>query len=299
MRALNAQAYQVLHTELQGDLRALAEYEAGYQFELFRDVLPVQISVARVSADQVYAAAFSQPFRGRLLREWAAGIEQNRMVRIRDAVRMGVVENQTNAQIVQRIRGTRALKYTDGLIEIDRRDANSVVRTAVQHVAAHARETFYAANEDLVKAVVWSATLDSRTSELCRIRDGLQYTQKTHKPIGHKIPWLGGPGRLHWCCRSSSTPVVKSWQELGLDLGEAPAGTRASMDGQVPAETTYAEWLKRQSGARQDQILGPERGKLLRQGGLTLDKFYNEKGRYLTLEQLRERDAAAFRRAGL
>lgn len=71
------------------------------------------------------------------------------------------------------------------------------------------------------------------------------------------------------------------------------------MDGQVPAETTYADWLKSQSAARQDEVLGPTRGRLLRQGDLPMDRMYDHKGRFLTLDQLRARDAAAFEKAGL
>jgi hypothetical protein len=94
-------------------------------------------------------------------------------------------------------------------------------------------------------------------------------------------------------------PVTKSWRDLGFDIDEMAPGTRASMDGQVPEETTYSEWLMRQSAARQDDVLGPTRGKLLRQGGLTIDKFVNDKGRTLTLKQLRQRAPKAFEAAGL
>ena len=38
-------------------------------------------------------------------------------------------------------------------------------------------------------------------------------------------------------------------------MDELPAGTRASMDGQVPADQTFGQWIKRQSAARQDQVL--------------------------------------------
>jgi hypothetical protein len=93
--------------------------------------------------------------------------------------------------------------------------------------------------------------------------------------------------------------VVKSWRELGIDMDEMSPGTRASMDGQVPADMSYGAWLKKQSAARQDDILGPSRGALLRKGGLEMERFYNDKGRYLSLDELRERDAAAFKRAGL
>lgn len=304
VRELNAQAYRALYQELGDELSDLVEYEAGYQLELFRSVIPAQIiaqvDVATVSAEQVYAAAMARPFQGRLLAEWAQSIEADRMARIRDAVRMGYVEQQTVSQIVQRIRGTRARGYSDGIVEIDRRHAEAVVRTAISHTAAFTRNRFLEANGDIIKAVVWTSTLDSRTSEGCRLRDGLQYTPGEHKPIGHKVPWLSGPGALHWNCRSTSVPVTKSWAELGgVDIGEFNPATRASMDGQVPAETTFAEWIKKQPAGRQDEILGPTRGKLMRDGKLTLDRFYNEKGRALTLEEMRKRDAAAFAAAGL
>lgn len=304
VRELNVQAYAQVGQQLTEELQKFVDYEVGYQTQLFRSVIPaqvlLQVDVATVGVEQVYAAAMSRPFQGRLLKEWASSIEAGRMARIRDAVRIGYVENQSVSQIVQRIRGTRARGYEDGILEIDRRHAESIVRTAVSHTAQVTRNRFLEANSDLVKAEQWTSTLDSRTTEECRIRDGLRYTPVTHQPIGHKVPWLAGPGALHWCCRSTSTPITKSWKELtGVDIEEFSPATRASMDGQVPNETTYGTWLKKQSAERQDDILGPTRGKLLREGGLDLDRFYNEKGRYLTLDEMRQRDAAAFERAGL
>ena len=301
--ALNLQAYQAVGQELTEEMRRLVEYEAGYQYRLFESAIPAsvtaQISVATVSIDQTYTAALARPFQGRLLREWASGIQADRMTRIRDTLRLGYVEGQTISQMVQRVRGTKARGYSDGIIESDRRNAESVVRTAVSHVAGVTRDTFYEENESLIQSVQWLATLDSRTSPICRLRDGKKYANGTYKPLGHSIPWLGGPGRAHWGCRSTSIPVLKSWRELGLDIDEIDAGTRASMDGQVAADTTYGQWLKRQSASRQDDILGASRGKLLRDGGVAPDKFYNDKGRYLSLDELRARDAEAFKRAGL
>ena len=37
----------------------------------------------------------------------------------------------------------------------------------------------------------------------------------------------------------------------------------------------------------------------MREGKLTLDKFYNDKGDYLTLDELKQREASAFRKAGV
>lgn len=302
VRRLNLSAYQLIERELTTELQALAAYEAQYQYSLFRETLPLQVvnlvGVATVSAETAYAAAMARPFQGVLLREWAQRAGEARMVRIRDAIRIGFTSGETVDQMVRRLRGTRAAGYADGLIEIDRRNAAAVVRTAVQHTAATVRDRFMDANADLIKAIEWVSTLDSRTTPECMLRDGQRYTVD-HKPIGHKLPWGAGPGRFHWQCRSTSVVITKSWRELGIAMDDMDPGTRASMDGQVPEQTTYADWIKGQSAERQDDILGPVRGKLLREGGLTLDRFADDRGRWLTLDQLRERDAAAFKRAGV
>ena len=294
VRGINADAYGLLLKELTSELSEYAGYEAAYQTQAMRGTVPSAVQlffpVQAVSPAQVYAAAMSRPFQGRLLKEWAANLEESRLTLIRNAVRSGYVEGQTTADIVRKIRGTKALNYADGLLDRSRREVDSVVRTALSHTAQTARQAMTDASADLIKAVRWHSTLDSRTSATCRVRDGLQYTaDKKHTPIGHKVPWGDGPGRIHFCCRSISVPVLKSWRELGLDIDDMPPGTRASMDGQVPADMTYGQWLGKQSAARQDEILGPERARLLRDGKATFDKFTDDRGKWLTLDQLRKR----------
>lgn len=305
VRRLNTELYNQIGRELTAEMRKLAEYEAGHQLELFQAVIPPQVQasvgIAAVNVEQAYAAAMARPFQGRLLKEWAQSLDTEKMTRIRDAVRMGFVQQETIPQIVRRVTGTKARAYADGIIVIDRRNAEAVVRTAISHTAGVVRDKFFDDNASLIKAQAWTSTLDTRTTPICMLRDGKLYTPVSpYKPVGHSLPWLGGPGRAHWNCRSAAVPIVKSWKELGgNDLPEFTPSQRASMDGTVPAEQTYGQWLKRQSRARQDDILGPTRGALLRSGGLTLDKFANDKGRWLTLDELRARDASAFKAAGL
>lgn len=299
VRALNAEVYRQAFGLLETELVKLAEFEAGYQYDLFKGIIPepvqVRFPLAPVAPQQAFAAAMARPFQGRLLRDWAATVEADRMVKMRNAVRQGYVEGKTASQIVREVRGTKAANYADGFLQRPRRELMTVVQTAISHTAATAREQFRDANSEIIKAVRWVSTLDSRTSEPCRIRDQLRYEAQTHKPIGHKVPWLAGPGRLHFNCRSTDAPVTKSWRELGIPIDEMTPAQRASMDGQVPAETTYSEWLKRQSAGRQDQILGPERGRLMREGGLQLPDFYDSRGNWLTMDELKARERAAFR----
>lgn len=303
VREINRQLYARVHGELQSAMRGLAEVEAPYQLELFArivpDVVQVQFPITGLAVEQVYVAALSRPFQGRLLADWAANLEAGTLEVVRNTVRLGYIEGQTTQQIVRRLIGTRANRYADGTLQRSRREVTAVVHTALAHLSQTVRNEMQAANADILAATMWLSTLDSRTSEMCRIRDHLKYTVTDHKPIGHRVPWLEGPGRIHWNCRSTSVPVVKSWRELGLDMDDLPVGTRASIDGQVPADLTFGRWLNRQSAARQDEVLGKVRGRLMRAGKLKLPDFYDAQGRWLTLDQLRERSADAFRRAGV
>lgn len=288
IRDMNANAYALSNSLMLEDLADFSEYEAEYQYKSLIRAVPIEWNFATVTPESVYAAAMSRPFQGRLLKEWQAGLEAQRMTRIRDAVRIGFIEGQTVQQIINRIRGTRARGYSDGLIEIDRRNAEAVVRTAIGHVAGMVRDRFYEANNDIIKGCIWVSTLDLRTSAPCRIRDHLKYDLE-HKPIGHEVPWGAGPGRLHFNCRSTSSPLVASWQELGVDLTENEKVTRASMSGQVPDGVLYLDWIKAQSPEAQDEVLGETRAKMLRDGTIDAKDLYDSKGKFLTLDALREK----------
>lgn len=275
--ALNQSIYGELSTELNKELTAFNNYEVEFQYKLHERILPAQIAFDTVNLTQVYAAAQSMPFSGRLLSEWMSDIEDNTAKRIRDAVRLGVIQGETTDQIVRRIRGTRALKYTDGLLNISKKDATAVVRTAVAHTQSFARKSIYEANQDLLKGEEWVATLDSRTCPQCAENDGRIYE------VGK-----GEYPPIHMNDRCVRVAVFKSWRELGFDVDELPPSTRASMDGQVPEDTTFSTWLKKQSASRQDEVLGKERGRIYRESGAPLERFINREGKYYTLDELKQ-----------
>lgn len=301
IRTMSAATYRELGQELNKELESFVAYEVSYQAQMLTEHVPVGVHVASVNVAQVYSAAYAQPFQGVLLRDVWQDLDAAKMKRVKQAIAQGFVEGKTTDQIIRELRGTRAKGYEDGLIQRDRRDVEAVVRTAVGHYAGKAQDKVMEANSDLIKALQWSATLDLRTSPQCRIRDRKLYTPDTHKPIGHKVPWGAGPGRLHWRCRSGQVPVLKSFEELGIDIPEivVDGKTRASMDGQLPADTSYSDWIKKQTAARQDEVLGPTRARLLRDGKLGMADLYSARGELLTLDDLRKRDAEAFKRAGL
>jgi SPP1 gp7 family putative phage head morphogenesis protein len=288
IREVTAQAYADAGKELTAQLTDFVIYERDWQIAQIEQPLPVAVQVIQPTAEVVTAAALKRPFQGRLLKEWLAGVEEAKAARVRDAIRLGLVEGETIDQMVRRIRGTRPRQYQDGLLEIDRRGAAAMVRTAVNHTSNAARDSVFAANDFLLNGVRWVSTLDARTTPICQARDGKVYpTNSGPRPPAH----IG--------CRSATVAALKSWRELGLNIDDVPAPTRASLNGQVPGDLTYGEWLKRQPAAFQDDVLGTSKGKLFRLGELPVDRFVDRAGRELTLAELRVKEPAAFRRAGL
>jgi SPP1 gp7 family putative phage head morphogenesis protein len=280
VRELNSEAFRQLSTSLEKELRDFAAYEAGFQTRTLNRALPERLEAASISADAAYSAAYSRPFQGRLLREWMSGLEADAAVKIRDAVRTGYLSGATTDQIVRTIRGTKARGYQDGIISINRRNAAAVVRTATAHFANTTRERVMKANEDVIIGEQYVATLDARTTPECAQLDGKVFD------IGD-----GPMPPIHFNCRSTRVAVLKSWRELGLDIDEEPEATRASFNGQVPADETYSSWLKKQSADVQDEFLGVERGKLFRAGEVSFDRFINPEGKFYTLEELAKRES--------
>lgn len=298
LRVVNKKAHGDIRLALRNEIRALGIYEAEFQQRVIVKIAPVNLVLTVPTSAQVYAATMAKPFQGILLKEMFAGLEQSTYSRLRNAIRMGYVEGQTTDEIIQKVRGRKSNNFKDGILEGNRNSVAKVIRTALGHTAAIARDETYNQNAHVIKGVGWVSTLDGSTTQQCRDRDGKAYTLD-HKPIGHGLTLNGGPGRIHWLCRSSSTPILKSWKELGIDLKEAPEGTRASMDGQVPAKTTYYDWLKSKPASFQDNVLGRKKALLFRNANLPPEKFIDRSGKAYTLDQLKVRETKAWDRAGL
>lgn len=286
VRRIVESVYSDATGQLQIELEALAQYEVEYQGDLFREVVPVRLDVVKPSADQIIAAVNSRPFQGKLMKDWYKELEEGAFRRLRDAIRMGVIEGRTTEQMIRDIRGTRAQGYKDGILQVNRRAAEVTVRTAVNHTANAARGSLYRRNKSLIKGIQWLSTLDGRTSAVCRARDGEVYdVDKGPRPPAHPN------------CRSSTVPVLKSWREIGLDKRDTPKSTRASMNGQVPEDMTYGDWLKKQPIEVQNEVLGQKKAQLFRKGDLPMDRFVDRKGDELSLDELKRREKSAWQKA--
>jgi SPP1 gp7 family putative phage head morphogenesis protein len=286
-----------LSSNLDEDLRLLADHEASFQIAATQNAYPFELALTTVTPAQIHTAAMARPFQGKTLRDWFRKQSRDIQDAYQSAVRLGFVEGESIPQIVRRLK------------DVDKRgrnDIEKIIRTAITHEAQVARNKITEANSDLFSSEEWVATLDGRTCPICGARDGKRW------PIGE------GPfPPAHINCRCQRIPVTKSWRQLGFDgldedqplstrpfvadnrpVSKIPQNQRDQVIGTTTSKT-YQEWLSGQSAAFQDQTLGKTKGKLFRNGDLPLDRFVDRRSNILTLDQLRERDMSAFERAGV
>lgn len=322
--ALRNKSWEEAARWLEEEMAQLAYQEPIVINGIVTTVSPVLVDTITPSTRLLKAIALSRPFEGRVLREWSAALRAEDVRRIHASIQLGMVAGETGDQIAARVVGTAKLHGVDGVTEMTRRQVQAVTRTAVQHIANNARAEFMQANADIMTGEVFVATLDSRTTPICRALDG-----KVYKVGDGPLP------PLHMACRSlrvaafdgerlgqrPAKPVTE--KQLLREYGEKaklprqpksrdalPRGHKGAYDefsrkrireltGRVPSGTSFQPWLKAQSKQFQEDLLGVKKAKLFRDGNLTLDKFVAPNGRELTLAELAKRHPDAFRAAGM
>ena len=266
-----------LSAELTAKTMDFAEYEAEFAVRTMNTAAAAAVTLP--ASEQLRALVTQRPMQLAIsgkagstvqnltLDQAARQFAGDKANEIRRVIQTGVVEGSTVQSLTRDI-----VSVTNR----HKRQAETLVRTSVNHISSEARSAVNRANDDILKGEEWVAVLDGRTTIGCATLDG--------KILGFDEPPFTP---RHWGCRSVRVPVLDDrFQEGGLE------GTRASMDGPVSAKRTYSGWLKDQSPEFQDQMLGRERGKLFRSGKIKLDQFVDQNYNPVSLEQLRVLDAA-------
>lgn len=265
------------HLDMMYDL-ALQEVE--FERLLFQKAIPIEWEFHTPADVFIRSLIENEPISGKTARQWFTGLADDVRLAVNNQIQEGMLEGESVDSIIRRIRGTRAVSYTDGALETTRRHAQALARTGVMSASNTSRRAFHEANKDVIKSYSVVATLDTRTCVQCAFMESQNpYTEPPTPPF-------------HPNCRCVVTANTKSWEELGIDLQEMTPGTRASMDGEVPAEMTYKEWFEQQTEERQKEILGPSRFAAY-QNGVDVTAF-TDNGHILTLEELRLREGDVF-----
>lgn len=267
--------YSDLNEFTQTDLQGVAKSEAKFMQSMISEKVGVDLFNAMPSANQLAVLADSSAIQGATTAQWWQKQSADVYFRVSSQIRMGYGSGEKIGTIADRVQGQMA---------VTRRNAEALVRTAVHTISSQARERMYAENSSVMKGKVYVAVLDNRTSIQCIAYDGSTYDMD-NKPIGKKsLPYRELPA--HWNCRSMYMPIIKSWKELGVDFPEIPNRTRSSMDGAVPQETTFAQFLDSKDQAFQDKVLGKGKAQLWRDGKITLQQLLDQTGNPIPLKEL-------------
>ena len=192
-------------------------------------------------------------------------------------VRNGIIEGESIEAITRRVRG-RLQRDQAGSVDaiiarggqataIPNNQIRAIVRTSVNQVASTADQLIAAQNPELTKHYIYTATLDTKTSDICRALDGKMFRHRE-----------GPLPPQHYQCRSRIRNVPRGLEKEFSEIRE-----------------TYGEWLNAQDEATKRDVLGPERLKLwnglVKKYGPTnaIRKFVSQDGSTLTLDQLKSR----------
>ena len=265
IQQINSAAYDAYQSELEDWLKETAAYEVDYQGRMLQFLTGEKPALPNLS--DVWSRARKTPTFANLLDDVIQGQEERKLNVIRQALQRGLASGDSMDDIIGTLRGTALANYRNGLLSTVRSAAERLTRTLVNQVASTVADMLFGGNADSFGGVQWVAVLDTATCFACMSRDGKIYPANS----GERPP-------LHFNCRCMVIPVVPG--------SAAPTGR-------------FDSWLRGQSAAVQDEALGPTRGKLFRLGKLPIDRFVDVRGNELTLDQLRNKDAGAFERAGL
>lgn len=293
---------------IEGELKLLAGIEAAAAVTIIDGAIPAVLNLKLPPASQLNKIIRTQPFEGKTLKQWLRRTENADIDRITSIIKIGISQGDTLPQVIRRLKGGGDIV---GVMGKSKANVEALTRTVVNGIQNEAKQMLYEENSDVISQEVFIATLDIRTTLECASNDNKVF------------PIRKGPmPPLHFNCRSLRAPYINPefWINRGFDSSveseflkdfatenklsgiknraDLPYGTktnytkyvrqrRRELVGQVPAETTFSEWLRRQSETFQNKYLGINRANAFRAGKFQLDRFVASDGSTLTLEQLR------------
>jgi SPP1 gp7 family putative phage head morphogenesis protein len=248
----------------------------------------------KLSAAQLQEAV-TAPVGGMLLNDWVDRVFTYPLQdQIKTEFLTGMLEGAGYRQIVKRV--------LDGF-EMSKREAITLARTTVQSVNTAAQMAVYKANDDIIKGVRWTATLEPGykktgrgTCLRCAALDGTEYKLNEKKPDMPKHPR----------CRCIYIPITKSYRELGLDMDEMEEASRRYTlrerdDKRIDAggnrgkiieseihDGDYSSWFNTRDDQFKLNVLGPKRFELLKSGKVEFKDFVDSKtGDVFTMDELK------------
>lgn len=172
-RGTIATGYDSIKKTVGDDLQDIAKLSDTAGRKIVNDAIGVEIMTVSIAPEQLRALADGTMIQGAVVKEhWDRQSEDLRR-KFQDRIQDGFIRGEPSTEIVNRVRGTKARGYADGIMNVSKNNAGALVRTSVQAVANSARLEVFKSNSDTIMATQWLSTLDNRT---CLVRGTLLQT---------------------------------------------------------------------------------------------------------------------------
>lgn len=301
-----------LPKQLNTDLKQLAGVTQASAAQTMNGVFKAEVATPVLTKKELAVLVDGTTITGGTLGEWWEGQSQKLGNLFASQMRIGLAQGESIPELIKRVRGGATgnkipmeidgelelvPEYSGGIMEISRRDAETLVRTAAQEVGNKVMQQVYRDNQDVLRGERWLSTLDERTCPRCMALDGAIWDFNGNPTP--ESPWQGPkpPIPLHPRCRCVLQPLTKSWSQLIEEASgkkvkvlesKLTEAERASMDGPV-STVRLDHWLARQDEGRQRRALGPARFELYQQGNLRLSQMISAEGETVTVDDLTAR----------
>lgn len=233
-RAIGDQ-YSAMERDLVNELTDLYKSQVDWSSE----ALEVDIGGAQTSEDFIRSFVESDPFDGKLLKEWVSEQSLATQNAVKRAVRLGVVNGLSVSKIVDAVTSDPVNPFN-----ASRRNIEIMVRTAAAHVTSNADMIGF--QEAGVEQYQLSSVLDTRTTLICASLNGKKFKVSDPK---RKVP------PFHPGCRTTMIAMFDPDDE--------------------PVPDTFDDFLKGLDEDDQMKILGPTRFRMWKKG-MPLDGFVDQ-----------------------
>lgn len=238
----------------------------------------VEAAATRVSASfvsvpvETLALATSAPFKGKSWADWGKRLADNTMAAVEQELREAVLLGESIP---------KAAKRLQGVMDLQRKNAERLARTALNDWNSRAHLALYEANPSIIQEVEVSVVFDGRTSGVCQGLSGKRW--RLDDPDLQRPPY-------HPNCRSVLLPITRSFESIIGERGremdqrlevsrekpavmssrpvkDIPAELRPQTIRRVSASLTYEDWLRNHTTeAFQREVLGPTRFSAFQKG---------------------------------
>lgn len=257
--------------ESEGKLNEIRSQLATFENENYTKIFNSKLNKINISMDSLPYAQIdfimNNPMLGESISDKMLWMNKQLVKTMRQELYQSIITGEDMFQAGKRLIGTyKSIGGTIGKQIINR--MKIIARTEIMYVSNSVARGIFNRNTDVIRGLMYTATLDNRTCMQCAPLDGQIYEYKNGMNFAPYLP-------QHPFCRCIYSPQTYSWQQLQRNSG-AEVTKQSQKDyfsGRVDKPIiTYAKWFEKQDKPTQLSIMGKTRYDAWKSGMFKLGK---------------------------